>query len=90
MSSGLSRTSSVRCTCRSCGDCCSTSTERTEPVKPGDTIVAAMGAPGSVTAVPAPADDGVGMDSKALTTKQIPGARVARVTAVIWVRMSMQ
>jgi len=33
------------------------STERSVPVKPGDTIVAAMGAPGSVIAVPAPADD---------------------------------
>jgi hypothetical protein len=32
-------------------------TERTEPVKLGDTIVAAMGALGNVTAVLAPADD---------------------------------
>lgn len=46
--SSVSSTSSVRCSCRRCSDSCSASTEQAEPVKPGDTIVAAIGALGSV------------------------------------------
>lgn len=44
--------------CR-CSDSCSASTERTEPVKLGDTIVEAMGAQGGMTAVSAPATSGI-------------------------------